>query len=338
MKKVTVIMPVRNGERYVEQSLRSIAMQSERIVEIVVIDDASTDGTRKIVDLFVKEATLPVRVIETDGVGQSAARNEGARIATGDFLAFLDQDDVWLDGHIAGLMGRLESDPSSAMAYSDVNTIDSHGGLLSMRLNALASNIHPKRTVLEIIGDNVMALPSATLVRRKDFLDLGGFDPQLQGYEDDDLYFRGFRAGWNPTYIDNARVNYRIHGSGSSMSPTFRSSRLKYAEKIATTFPDDPRIHSHHIRDLLVPRMRMSFMLDYVVALNTGELSTARSIARDFRTLLESPIIRPHGELALKARVGLWLMTHPNVARYVLNKPSWWFPRGLIPAELRLRT
>jgi glycosyltransferase involved in cell wall biosynthesis len=337
MKTVSVIMPVHNGERYVEQALRSIATQTEGIVEIVVIDDASTDGTMHVVDAFAKEGSLPVRILQTRGVGQSAARNEGAQIASGDFLAFLDQDDVWLEGHLAGLMECLENDPSSAMAYSDVNTIDSHGGLLSMRINGLAANIHPKRSVLEIIGADVMALPSATLVRRKSFLDLGGFDPELQGYEDDDLYFRGFRAGWNPTYVDKARVNYRIHGSGSSLSPTFRSSRLKYTEKIAIAFPDDPLIRSHHIRDLLVPRMRKNFILDYLVALNMGELAVARSIARDLQTLLGTPAIRPNGRLSRKARVGLWLLTQTRLARLVLNTRSWWFPRWLIPAELRLR-
>jgi glycosyltransferase involved in cell wall biosynthesis len=319
MSTVSVIMPVQNGERYISQSLRAIANQVESVLEVIVIDDASADGSMAIVEAFAREVALPIRLIHTEGVGQSAARNAGAQLASGDYLAFLDQDDVWLDGHVASLTRCLDDNPASSMVYSDVNTIDADSGLLLVALNAQADNSHPKRGVNEIIADDVMALPSATMVRRIAFLDLGGFDPALQGYEDDDLYLRGFRAGWNPHYVDDARVNYRIHGSGSSMSPSFRASRLVFAEKIASILPDNPRTHSHHIRDLLVPRMRRSFMLDYVVALRVGDFASARSIAGDLRTLFESTTIQPAGNLTLKKRTGLWLMTHPRVVRWFLS-------------------
>jgi glycosyltransferase involved in cell wall biosynthesis len=337
MSTVSVIVPVHNGERFIEQSLRSIATQGSSVSEVIVLDDASSDGSMAIVDAFAHEAAVPVRVIRTEGVGQSAARNAGAQIASGDYLAFLDQDDVWLDGHVASLTECLDNNLASSMAYSDVNTIDADGGLLHMRLNARAGNAHPKSSVNEIIGADIMALPSATMVRRIAFLDLSGFDPALQGYEDDDLYFRGFRAGWNPRYVDEALVNYRTHASGSSMSPTFRASRLRFVDKIASSFPDNPRTHSHHIRDLLVPRMRRSFMLDYTIALKMGEFALARTIARDLRTLFELTTIRSGGTLTLKTRVGLWLLAKPRAARLVLFRNEWWFPRGVLPSELRFR-
>lgn len=337
MSTVSVIVPVHNGERFIEQSLRSIATQGTSVSEVIVLDDASSDGSIAIVEAFAQESAVPIRVISTEGFGQSAARNAGARIASGDYLAFLDQDDVWLDGHIASLSEFLDGSPSTSMVYTDVNTIDADGGLLLMRLNARAGNTHPKSSLNDIIGADIMALPSAMMVRRIAFLDLGGFDPALQGYEDDDLYFRGFRAGWNPHYIDHALVNYRTHASGSSMSPTFRASRLRFVDKIASGFPDNPRTHSHHIRDLLVPRMSRSFMLDYAVALNMGELTLARTIAHDLRTLFELTTIRSGGTLTLKARVGLWLLARPSVARFVLVRNEWWFPRGVLPSELRFR-
>jgi len=176
--------------------LRAIANQIESVFEVIVIDDASEDGSMAIVEAFVKEVAVPIRLIHTEGVGQSAARNAGAQLASGDYLAFLDQDDVWLDGHVAGLTRCLDDNPASSMVYSDVNTIDADSGLLLVGLNAQADNSHPKRSVNEIIAADIMALPSATMVRRIAFLDLGGFDPALQGYEDDDLYFGGSgRAG-----------------------------------------------------------------------------------------------------------------------------------------------
>jgi glycosyltransferase involved in cell wall biosynthesis len=337
MSTVSVIIPVHNGERYIAQSLRSIAIQIKSVSEVIVIEDGSSDGSIAIVEAFANELSVPIRLIHTVGVGQSAARNAGAQIASGDYLAFLDQDDVWLDGHVVSMAECLDADPSSSMVYSDVNTIDEQGGLVILGLNSHLENAHPKRSLAEILIADVMALPSATMIRRIEFLNLGGFDPSLHGYEDDDLYFRGFRAGWNPRYLAGSRVNYRINFSGSSMSPTFHTSRLLFAQKIATTFPDNPRTHSHHIRDFLFPRIRRSFMLDYAIALNTGDLTLAQSIARDLRKLLESDNIRPVGRLTLKTRAGLWLMDQPKVARFLFTRSGWWFSRGVFPMELRLR-
>ncbi len=333
-----MILPIHDGERYLAQTLRGIAHQRENVSEVVVIDDSSSDGSIAIVEAFAKELAAPVRTIQTAGVGQSAARNAGAQIASGDYLAFLDHDDVWLDGHVERLRDCLDANPSSSMAYSDVNTIDQDGKLLLLGLNSRAENSHPKLQLTEIIAADVMAFPSATMIRRIEFLNLGGFDPMLQGYEDDDLYFRGFREGWNPRYLKEARIHYRIHSSGSSMSSTFRASRFLFAEKIASIFPDSPQTHSYHIRDMLVPRMLRSFISDYAIALNMDDPISARSIARDFRKFFESATIRPKGRLKLRTRAGLWLMSHPRVVRCLFTRSGWWFLRFAIPEELRLQT
>ena len=332
---ISVILPVHNGERYLAQALNSVLGQTRTVEEIVVIDDGSTDDSMDVVRRFADSGLVPIVQLTMTGVGQSAARNEGARYATGDYLAFIDQDDVWLATHIAMLAARLDEDVSCSMAYSDVNTIDADGGLLTLRLNALAGNDHPKSSILDIIREDIMALPSATMVRREAFVALGGFDETLQGYEDDDLYLRGFRAGWNPGFVAEARVNYRIHGSGSSMSPSFRSSRLKFTEKVAMLYPDNPRTRSYLVRDYLLPRMRRSFMMDYSTALALREYSMARSIARDLRTMLRSTTGRANARLNMKSKLGLWLLDRPKLARMVLRTRT---PvgRGLsIPGELR---
>ncbi|CAB4557989.1 unannotated protein [freshwater metagenome] len=337
MSSVTVIMPVHNGEKYVSQALRSIAAQGDSVSEVIVIDDASTDQTMTLVAEFEQSSLVQFRTIRTAGVGQSAARNEGAQLATGDYLAFLDQDDIWLQGHAASLKAILDDNPSTSMVYSDVNTIDADGGLLIVRLNALAGNGHPKRSITEILEGDIMALPSATMVRRTDFLSIGGFDERLQGYEDDDLYFRGFRAGWNPTFVTGALVHYRVHGSGSSMSPTFRASRLRFAANISSTVPDNPRTRTYFIRDFLIPRLRQSFMMDYATALTIRDHDTARAIASDLRALLVSSTGRTSGQLNVRIRAGLWLLSHPGLAKIVLRSRPTILRRGGIPAELRFR-
>jgi len=132
-----------------------------------------------------------------------------------------------------------------------------------------------------------------------------------------------------------ARVNYRIHGSGSSMSPSFRASRLKFTEKVATVFPDSPRTRTYYVRDVLIPRMRRSFMMDYSTALAVHDYSTARAISRDLRTLLMSTTGRTRSRLSFKSRVGLWLLDRPQIARNVLRARPSLVRGGAIPVELR---
>jgi glycosyltransferase involved in cell wall biosynthesis len=332
---ISVILPVHNGERYLAQALNSVVAQTPAVSEIVIIDDGSTDGSMDVVRRFADSGLVRFVLLALPGTGQSAARNEGASHASGDYLAFIDQDDVWLAGHIEQLASRLDDEDACHMVYSDINTIDAEGGMLTMRLNSRAGNSHPKSSILDIISDDVMALPSATLVRRDAFIELGGYDETLQGYEDDDLYLRGFRAGWNPKFVTESRVNYRIHGSGSSMSPSFRASRLKFSEKVATMFPDSPQTRTYFVRDFLLPRMRRSFMMDYSTALALRDYASARAIARDLRTLLKSTTGRTRLRLSLKSRAGLWLLDHPKLARNVLRARPSVLRGGAIPAELR---
>src|SRR5437773_1403121 len=90
--RVSVILPVHNREATIERAIRSVLAQSYRSFELIVIDDGSTDGTRRVLDRFGSE----IFVIEQAHAGAYVARNEGARHARGELLAFADSDDAWL--------------------------------------------------------------------------------------------------------------------------------------------------------------------------------------------------------------------------------------------------
>src|SRR5688572_32276770 len=90
--RVSVIIPARNAGRWIREAIESVLAQTAPAHECIVIDDGSTDDTARV----AAEFGAPVRVITTGGRGVAAARNAGAASATGDYLAFLDADDVWL--------------------------------------------------------------------------------------------------------------------------------------------------------------------------------------------------------------------------------------------------
>jgi len=109
MRRVSAILPVWNGRRFLRDAVRSVAAQTLPPGELIVVDDGSTDGSLAELE-GLPPAPFPVRVLRQENAGQSAARNLAARQAEGEYLAFLDQDDQWHPQHleqVSRLRGRI---------------------------------------------------------------------------------------------------------------------------------------------------------------------------------------------------------------------------------------
>ena len=100
----------------------------------------------------------------------------------------------------------------------------------------------------------MFVLPSASLVSRRAFLQVGGFDERLSGYEDDDLFLRLFLAGFDNVFLPDSLSKWRISGLTCSYSPRMAVSRLLYAQKLILRFPNDINMDRYLIRDLIAPR------------------------------------------------------------------------------------
>ena len=311
---ISVVVPIKNGERYVAACLRSIATQTWGVTEIVVVDDGCDDDSLAVIKALADTMITPLVVVTGEGIGQSAARNLGVKAATGDLIALIDQDDIWAPQHIELLARELEIHPGSQLAYSDFTLIDENGSVVSTHFNDRLGNTHPKTSVLEIIREDVFALPSCMLFRRQAFLDLGGFNPDLQGFEDDDFYLRAFQAAWAPVYVGESLTLYRTHSSGSSRSASFWRSRVRYAHLIAKAFPDDPWMRRYWVRDTVLPRYRHSILLDYSAALSLRNPVAARELAASFSELM-SVATSP----TLKLRLAMWVLRRPALARFLLR-------------------
>lgn len=122
---VSVIILVYNGGSKLRAALDSVREQTLLPQELIAVDDGSTDDSRQVLDEFT--APFPVRVIEQSNRGQSAARNLAARHATGELLAFLDQDDEWRPRHLEVLAAPFARHPDLGWCYSDFDEIDGEG-------------------------------------------------------------------------------------------------------------------------------------------------------------------------------------------------------------------
>ena len=127
--RVSIIMPVLNGERYIGEAIRSILAQSYRNYELVLIDDGSTDRTSELVQSFTDQLDLKY-VFHPVPQGIPASMNDGLRHATGELIAFLDHDDAWLPEFLETQVTYLQALPDVGMVHSDFQTIDSDGNVI----------------------------------------------------------------------------------------------------------------------------------------------------------------------------------------------------------------
>jgi glycosyltransferase involved in cell wall biosynthesis len=261
---ISVIMPVYNGLSYLEASIRSAAIQTLQPEEIIIIDDGSADGSAELADSL--PTPFPKRVLRVPNGGQSRARNIAASVACGEFLAFLDHDDIWHRSHLEKLLVPFAMNPGLGWSYCDIDEMDHDAKIVHRQLlRTLDPNVeHPKRSLYNLLSADMFVFPSAAIVRAKAFAEVGGFDERLAGYEDDDLFLRLFRAGWENAFVPESLVCYRRHLSSSAFSNRMWKSRDIYATKLMEAFPDDRELSRFWIRDLIAPRFFRAGLAEYL--------------------------------------------------------------------------
>ena len=191
---VSVVIPVYNGERYLAEAIRSVLAQAHRPLEVLVVDDGSTDGSARVAGVFA-----PVLYTYQANAGQAAARNRGVELARGELLAFLDADDVWLPDKLARQMAALAADPALDMVFGHAEQFVEGGGLPD--------------------GPRAMPahLPSALLIRRHQFNRVGGYRTHWRIAEVVDWYARALEAGLKSVTLDQVVYRRRIHGGNVTL-------------------------------------------------------------------------------------------------------------------------
>lgn len=283
--EVSVIIPLYNGGRFIAQALDSVFSQSLAAAEVIVVDDGSTDDGPDIVERY--SATHQLVLLHKPTGGQSAARNFGITHSHGNLIALLDQDDIWYPDHLDELRKPFQGDPYSTLGwtYSDLDEIDAAGHLRNRAALSRSPDLHPKMQLDHCIGQDMFILPSASMISRAAFLAVGGFDEELSGYEDDDLFLRLFVAGYRNVYIDKPLTRWRISASSASHSPSMARSRMAFARKLLRSFPDEPALSRFPTRDLIAPRFLRQAVKEARVALREGNPEIIETCLQDIALL-----------------------------------------------------
>jgi glycosyltransferase involved in cell wall biosynthesis len=188
--KVSVVIPAFNAEVTIAETLRSVRAQTHGDLEIIVVDDGSTDRTCELVEEHAAEDAR-VRLISQRNSGVAAARNAGAAESNGEFLAPLDADDVWYPNKIERQVEQFAAgDTDLGLVYTWSAIIDAESKVVEQRMPSIAGWVLPQMARRNFIGN-----ASSPLIRMSAFHKVGRYDPSLrarnaQGLEDRKLYLQ----------------------------------------------------------------------------------------------------------------------------------------------------
>lgn len=215
---VSIVIAARNAAPFIGATLASAASQGKELGEIIVVDDGSTDATAAIVR---NAPDRRVRLVSNQGLGVSAARNTGARLASGEWLMFLDADDLLREAALASLCAMAAASPDADVVYGDYDRIDAEGRALGRR-RLLKARRKPSGDVLEpLLAGNFIVNGGIMIVRKCVFDRVGGFDETLRFCEDWHCWCR-LAAVARFRFLPEIVLDYRVH-SANTMSSTQRS-------------------------------------------------------------------------------------------------------------------
>ncbi len=230
MPLISVIIPAYNAEKTITETIESVLNQTFSDFEIVAIDDGSTDAT---LETMENVHDPRIRLFSQVNSGAQQTRNRGLANAVGDYVAFLDADDLWTADKLEAQLNTLQASADAAVAYSWTDFIDGsgqvlrHGRRITVNGNALE----------KMLVSNFLESGSNPLIRRQALLDVGGFDESLSAAQDWDLYLR-LAAKYPFVTVPRSQILYRI--SSHSISANVARMEKTCLKIIETAFSQAP--------------------------------------------------------------------------------------------------
>ena len=219
MPRVSVVLPNFNYARYLKERIRSILSQTETDIELLYLDDASTDESNQIAEQFAGDPRMKLTLFTENSGAVYKRWNDGARMATGDWLWFAGADDSAHPAFLETLLAGLEQNPGAGIAHCKIATIDSAGRLLAVdwladpALQAHMSEDYRAEghdEAVRLTAGCFLSSASAMLLNREAFLAAGAFDVRLWSAADWHLYL-SMLLKCGITYSAKPLVYYRAH-------------------------------------------------------------------------------------------------------------------------------
>ena len=242
MSKVSIIIPAYNAETTIKRTIESVQRQTYADYELIVINDGSTDGTSKIVRQIIDPR---IKLFSYENGGLPVARNRGIERAKGEYIAFLDADDLWTPDKLEKQLAVLEANPEAGVVYSQTYCIDRQENLLYY-----CDPIHFEGNVLkELLLTNFLHNGSNPLIRQRAIETVGKFDSNLKSSEDWDYYLR-LAALYPFAVVPEYQILYRQTANNmSSNVATIKQASYVVLERAYQKFP---QLQCHRRRSLSI--------------------------------------------------------------------------------------
>jgi glycosyltransferase involved in cell wall biosynthesis len=208
--KISVIIPVYGHAEYVVEALESVFSQSYTDFEVIVVNDGSPDASETVLSPYIRSGQI--RYILQENQGVAAARNHGLSLSTGEYVAFLDDDDVWPRDKLAAQVEQIEN--SDAVMVGGTYQVLAACDSLQVAQSCSKYEFQVLKTLDFFLG-NPFASPGQVLIRKSALHVIGGYDEAVWGVDDLDLWIRLSRVGEIRKYDDIA-LFYRVHETNAS--------------------------------------------------------------------------------------------------------------------------
>ncbi|MDJ0736162.1 MAG: glycosyltransferase [Nostocaceae cyanobacterium] len=236
--KISVVIPVFNGESTIFKTINSVLEQTFKNLEIIVINDGSTDAT---LDIIQSINDVRLQVFSYANAGLATSRNRGIEKANGDFISFIDADDLWTVDKLEVQYQVLQNNQNASVAYSWTDYIDETGNFLKAGRRIIANGDVYSQLLLR----NFLENGSNPLISKEAINAVGGFDQTLAAAEDWDMWLR-LAAKYEFVCVEKPQILYRI--STNSMSTNLKRQETASLTVIEKAFADEKAIKIKHLK------------------------------------------------------------------------------------------
>jgi glycosyltransferase involved in cell wall biosynthesis len=231
MPLISVVIPVYNGEKTIRETITSVLNQTFLDFELLIINDGSTDSTLDIISSF---KDLRIQFFSYPNAGLAATRNRGIALASGEYISFIDADDLWTPDKLEFQLKALQENPQASVAYSWTNHIDESGQFFREGPHlTFNGDVFARLLLVDFVGNG-----SNPLIHTKVFAEVGGFDESLPEVEDWDMWLK-LAARYNFVAVPIPQILYRMSVKSMSFNVWgMEASSLRVIERAIALAPE----------------------------------------------------------------------------------------------------